>query len=160
MKLTRKIYPFLFSLIVLLSFSFILTNISFGQESVGADSDQVEENGRAQTLVEGVEAEKEPKHQVFSLSLSSSINIEQVLPSSFYYVFSPADVQNDGGYCALVPGYELRDFSSDLRQYGTCFINDTGLFEIIEMKEQISGNYSTVKGSEFFVVSKTLEITQ
>ena len=80
------------------------------------------------------------------------ILVPKIIKKYHYFIFSPLDRISNGGFCAKLNG---REWITDLESmnYGTCFINDTGDFEILELSEDIGGGYNDLKLSEFFVNS-------
>lgn len=101
-------------------------------------------------------APAEPQGQFYLSEKVAFLDIVQ--PEYFYFVFNPDDIKNNGGWCAGISGVELIEFSNDLRKYGTCFKNDPGIFEIVEMLDFAGGTYSDLKNSESFVSSRSIEI--
>lgn len=79
--------------------------------------------------------------------------------SSYYYIFAPQDIAVDGGFCATLTGAAIAEYQYNLKDQGTCFVNDTGSFEILEMSEPTTGTYKEFRQSEHFLSIQTLSIS-
>jgi len=77
------------------------------------------------------------------LSIGSPIFIEDYDEEKYYAVFLPFSEPTNGDVCSNMSGKELAE-DNDLRNYGTCFINDEGVFTIVEMEEPFSSSYTSL----------------
>jgi hypothetical protein len=81
------------------------------------------------------------------LNVGSPVFIENFNEEKYYAVFLPFGEPTNGDVCANMSGKELAE-NNDLRNYGTCFINDPGVFTIIEIEEPFSSSYSSLLENE------------
>ena len=81
------------------------------------------------------------------LRLGSPIYIEEVNEEKFYAVFLPFEDPTSGEVCAIMTGEELIE-DNNLKNYGTCFINDEGTFTLIEIEEPFSSSYKSLLENE------------
>ena len=109
------------------------------------------------SFVFGQASEGESSGPIFKLS--EKIFLGKSETGNYYYVFNPEDVKSGGSPCAIISGIELQESFSDLRGYGTCFVNDLGTFEIIETSENFSADYSSIKSSEYFIRSEPIFVS-
>jgi hypothetical protein len=81
-----------------------------------------------------------------NIQVGTSVYIEDVNSSLYYAVFLPSGKPTNNEVCATMSGDELVE-NNDLRDYGTCFINDAGVFKIVEMYTPFSSSYDEIKES-------------
>jgi hypothetical protein len=81
------------------------------------------------------------------LSIGSPIFIENYDEEKYYAVFLPFSEPTNGDVCSNMSGEQLAE-NNDLRNYGTCFINDEGTFTIVEIDEPFSSSYSSLLENE------------
>src|SRR3989344_1730303 len=81
------------------------------------------------------------------MKVGSTVMLNDIAPGRYYIVFNPDDIRHNGGSCASVIGAELLDTGNGLEKYGTCFVNDKGVFAVIEASENIGGSYSDIVAS-------------
>ena len=81
------------------------------------------------------------------LRLGSPIYIEEADEEKFYAVFLPFEDPTTGEACAIMTGEELVE-DNNLKNYGTCFINDEGTFTLVEVEEPFSSSYESLMESE------------
>jgi len=93
-----------------------------------------------------------------TFNLSQKAALTGAVLTRYYYIFNPDDIAADGWYCAMIRGQDLMELNDDLRAYGTCFVNDLGVFEIVVLSDYTDGNYSTIKNSEYFIQSQQATI--
>jgi hypothetical protein len=77
------------------------------------------------------------------LSIGSPIFIENFDEEKYYAVFLPFSEPTNGDVCSNMSGKELAE-DNDLRNYGTCFINDEGTFTVVEIEEPFSSSYTSL----------------
>src|SRR3989338_4875804 len=70
-------------------------------------------------------------------SLGDKISLDNVAADHYYIVFNPDDIKQNGGFCASIAGAELLETGNGLEQYGTCFVNDKGVFEVLEVSDNL-----------------------
>lgn len=81
------------------------------------------------------------------IQVGSPVFIEDVNSSLYYAVFLPSETPTNNEVCATMSGDELVE-NNNLRDYGTCFINDAGTFKIVEMYTPLSSSYDEIKESD------------
>jgi len=59
--------------------------------------------------------------------------------------------------CAVITGYELLEVN-DLRHYGTCFVNDDGTFQVVELGEDLLANYTDSIQHPSYVTKQTVVV--
>ncbi len=89
--------------------------------------------------------------------VGDSVFVDNVDSTHFYAVFLPFDYPTKGEVCASMTGEELAQ-DNDLRHYGTCFVNDPGVFTIVELLEPLHSCYEDTKQSDYFVGETTVKI--
>ncbi len=82
-----------------------------------------------------------------TIQVGTSVYIEDVNSSLYYAIFLPSGKPTNDEVCATMSGDELVE-NNNLRDYGTCFINDTGVFKIVEMYTPFSSSYDEIKESD------------
>lgn len=94
------------------------------------------------------------------IELGSPVYIDGADPSKHYAVFLPFEEPTNGEVCSSMSGEELSE-NNNLREYGTCFINDEGIFTIVEISEPFSSSYEDLseKGEILQEESVTLQIS-
>ena len=61
--------------------------------------------------------------------------------------------------CASISGEELLE-KNNLKDYGTCFINDPGIFTIVEIQEPFSSSYEELKNNEEILQEETVKLSK
>ena len=82
-----------------------------------------------------------------TLNVGSPVFIENFDEEKYYAVFLPFEEPTNGDVCASMGGEELVQ-DNNLRNYGTCFINDPGTFTIVEIEEPFSSSYDSLLENE------------
>lgn len=82
-----------------------------------------------------------------TLDVGSPVFIENFDEENYYAVFLPFEEPTNGDVCANMSGGELVA-DNNLKNYGTCFINDPGVFTIVEMEQPFSSSYSSLLENE------------
>lgn len=88
-------------------------------------------------------------------AIGAPVLVTDVNPSHFYSVFW---INLDGPKsdpCAHMSGEELAA-DNDLTHYGTCFVNDGGTFQVVELSEDFSGNYNDSVQSSVYVAKQNV----
>ncbi len=75
-----------------------------------------------------------------------------------YAVFLPFEEPTNGQVCASISGEELSE-NNNLKDYGTCFINDSGIFTIVEIEEPFSSSYEELKNNEEILQEETVTLS-
>lgn len=75
-----------------------------------------------------------------NLYVGAPVYIENTEPEKYYAIFLPFKEPTNGEVCASISGEELAE-NNNMRDYGTCFINDAGVFTVIEIIEPFSSSY-------------------
>ncbi len=91
------------------------------------------------------------------VDVGAPVYLDNVNPNHYFAVFLPKDYPANGDPCAAMSGEELI-VDNNLQHYGTCFVNDPGVFSILELKEPLHSSYSDAKNSDYFVAEKTVEV--
>jgi hypothetical protein len=87
-----------------------------------------------------------------------ALPIETLRNEYHYFIFSPTDIPVNGGYCAVAKGSDIVRRLGVLRDYGTCFQNDPGTFEILVLAEKLDGNYQDLKQSPAYIQTIELQV--
>jgi hypothetical protein len=74
-------------------------------------------------------------------AIGQSIFITDPVADHYYSVFSVSIDGPKSDPCAYISGYELLD-DNDLTDYGTCFINKSGTFQVLELLDDFFANYN------------------
>lgn len=74
------------------------------------------------------------------VKIGDQVYVENMDPLKYYAVFLPFSEPTNGQVCASMSGEELVE-NNNLKDYGTCFINDPGDFTIVEIEEPFSSSY-------------------
>lgn len=82
--------------------------------------------------------------------IEGGIYLKDFKADHYYAVFGEQETQENGPYCALISGEELV-IDNNLRNYGTCFINDVGTFTLVELSSFMAANYLDTINSEVYV---------
>jgi hypothetical protein len=85
-----------------------------------------------------------------NIQVGSPVYIEDINSSLYYAVFLPSGNPTNSEVCATMSGDELVE-DNNLRNYGTCFINDAGVFKIVEIYTPFSSSYDELKESDQIV---------
>jgi len=75
-----------------------------------------------------------------NLNVGAPVYIENTEVEKYYAIFLPFSEPTNGEVCASISGEELVE-NNNLRDYGTCFINDAGVFTVVEIMEPFSSSY-------------------
>ncbi len=92
------------------------------------------------------------------IKIGDPVYIEQTDILKNYAVFLPFDEPTNGQVCASISGEELFE-NSNLKDYGTCFINDPGIFTIVEIQEPFSSSYEELKNNEEILQKETITLS-
>ena len=84
---------------------------------------------------------------VNEIKIGDPVYIEETDILKNYAVFLPFEEPTNGEVCASISGEELSE-NNNLKDYGTCFINDPGIFTIVEIQESFSSSYEELKNNE------------
>lgn len=76
-----------------------------------------------------------------------------------YAVFLPFEEPTNGQVCASISGEELFE-NNNLKDYGTCFINDSGIFTIVEIEEPFSSSFEELKNNEEILQEETVTLSK
>lgn len=82
-----------------------------------------------------------PKKEI---KIGDPVYVEEIDPLKYYAVFLPFSEPTNGQVCAGMSGEELVE-NNNLKDYGTCFINDPGDFTIVEIVEPFSSSYKDLE---------------
>lgn len=82
-----------------------------------------------------------------NLDVGMPVFIEETEPLMHYAVFLPFEEPTNGEVCASITGEQLAE-NNNLRNYGTCFINDEGNFTIVEIAEPFASSYENLKETD------------
>lgn len=88
-------------------------------------------------------------------TVGESVFIEDIDLAHFYAVFLPFEFPTQGELCASITGEELVE-DNNLRHYGTCFINDPGVFTVVELGEPVHASFWDTKSSDYFISERTV----
>lgn len=91
------------------------------------------------------------------LRLGSPIYIEEINEKNYYAVFLPFEDPTAGDVCAIMTGEELLE-DNNLKNYGTCFINDEGTFTLVEIEEPFSSSYESLVESEKIIQEEKITL--
>ena len=72
--------------------------------------------------------------------VGAAVFIDEIAPTHYYSIFGINDMNPHGDPCAFVYGGDLIS-DNDLSHYGSCFVNDAGVFKIVEQSDFFNGNY-------------------
>lgn len=92
-----------------------------------------------------------------TLNIGDPVYIENTDPEKFYAVFLPFVPPTDGEVCASMSGEEL-GVNNNLRAYGTCFINDAGVFTLVEISDPFSSSYEDLVENESILQEATITL--
>lgn len=92
-----------------------------------------------------------------TLTVGDSVFIDNTHPTHFYAVFLPFEFPANGDMCASITGEDLAQ-DNDLRHYGTCFINDPGVFTVVDLGEPVHASYWDTKDSDYFIGEKIVTL--
>ena len=81
------------------------------------------------------------------IKVGDPVYIEDTDIEKHYAVFLPFEEPTDGQVCASFSGEEIEQ-NNNLKDYGTCFINDEGVFTIVEIEEPFSSSYEDLQFNE------------
>ncbi|MBW6441813.1 hypothetical protein K0B04_02810 [Patescibacteria group bacterium] len=96
-----------------------------------------------------------PETEIF---VGKPVYIENTDPEKFYAIFLPFEEPTNGEVCASMSGEELIE-NNNLRNYGTCFINDEGIFTIVEISEPFSSSYKQLVDRERIIQEAEISLT-
>jgi hypothetical protein len=94
-----------------------------------------------------------------SINVGDPVYIENIDPEKFYAVFLPFKEPTNGEACASMSGEELTE-NNNLSDYGTCFVNDAGIFTIIEISEPFSSSYEDLVKVEGIIQETTVAVSE
>lgn len=95
---------------------------------------------------------------VNEIKIGDPVYIKETDTLKHYAVFLPFEEPTNGQVCASVSGEELFE-NNNLKDYGTCFINDPGIFTIIEIEEPFSSSYEELKNKEKILQETTITLS-
>lgn len=92
------------------------------------------------------------------IKIGDPVYIEETDTLKNYAVFLPFEEPTKGQVCASISGEELSE-NNNLKDYGTCFINDSGIFTIVEIEEPFSSSYEELKNNEEILQEDTVALS-
>ncbi|HPD74140.1 MAG TPA: hypothetical protein P5014_02580 [Patescibacteria group bacterium] len=92
------------------------------------------------------------------IKIGDPVYIEETDTLKNYAVFLPFEEPTKGQVCASISGEELSE-NNNLKDYGTCFINDSGIFTIVEIEEPFSSSYEELKNNEEILQEDTVTLS-
>ena len=95
---------------------------------------------------------------VNEIKIGDPVYIEETDILKNYAVFLPFEEPTNGEVCASISGEELSE-NNNLKDYGTCFINDPGIFTIVEIQESFSSSYEELKNNEKILQETTITLS-
>ncbi len=95
---------------------------------------------------------------VKEIKIGDPIYIEETDVLKSYAVFLPFEEPTNGQVCSSISGEELYE-NNNLKDYGTCFINDPGIFTIVEIAEPFSSSYEELKNNEEILQEETVTLS-
>lgn len=95
---------------------------------------------------------------VNEIKIGDPVYIEETDNVKNYAVFLPFEEPTNGQVCASISGEELSE-NNNLKDYGTCFINDSGIFTIVEIEEPFSSSYEELKNNEEILQKETITLS-
>ena len=95
---------------------------------------------------------------VNEIKIGDPVYIEETDVLKHYAVFLPFEEPTNGQVCASVSGEELFE-NNNLKNYGTCFINDPGIFTVVEMEGPFSSSYEELKNNEEILQEETVTLS-
>lgn len=96
---------------------------------------------------------------ISEIKTGDPVYIEETDILKNYAVFLPFEEPTDGQVCASISGEELLE-KNNLKDYGTCFINDPGIFTIVEIQEPFSSSYEELKNNEEILQEETVKLSK
>jgi len=96
---------------------------------------------------------------VNEIKIGDPVYIEETDNVKNYAVFLPFEEPTNGQVCASISGEELFE-NNNLKDYGTCFINDPGIFTIVEIQEPFSSSYEELKNNEEILQEETVTLSK
>lgn len=93
------------------------------------------------------------------IKIGDPVYIEQTDILKNYAVFLPFEEPTNGQVCASISGEELSE-NNNLKDYGTCFINDSGIFTIVEIEEPFSSSYEELETNEEILQEENITLSQ
>lgn len=96
---------------------------------------------------------------VNEIKIGDPVYTEEIDVLKNYAVFLPFEEPTNGQVCASISGEELFE-NSNLKDYGTCFINDPGIFTIVEIEEPFSSSYEELKNNEMILQEETVTLSE
>lgn len=92
------------------------------------------------------------------IKIGDPVYIEEVDILKHYAVFLPFEEPTNGEVCASMSGEELFE-NNNLKDFGTCFINDPGIFTIVEIEEPFSSNYTELEENEQIIQKENVTVS-
>jgi len=92
------------------------------------------------------------------IKIGDPVYIEETDTLKNYAVFLPFEEPTNGQVCASISGEELSE-NNNLKDYGTCFINDPGVFTIVEINQPFSSSYEELKNNEEIIQEETVTLS-
>ena len=96
---------------------------------------------------------------VNEIKIGDPVYIEETDALKNYAVFLPFEEPTNGQVCASISGEELFE-NNNLKDYGTCFINDPGIFTIIEIEKPFSSSYEELNINEEILQEETVTLSK
>lgn len=93
------------------------------------------------------------------IKIGDPVYIEETDTLKNYAIFLPFEEPTKGQVCASISGEELSE-NNNLKDYGTCFINDPGIFTIVEIQEPFSSSYEELKNNEEILQEETVTLSK
>lgn len=89
------------------------------------------------------------------VSIGEPVYIGDANEEMYYAVFLPFEEPTNGQVCASMTGEEILE-DNNLRNYGTCFINDEGTFTVVELSEPFSSSYEDLLENDEIIQEESI----